>query len=152
MEGCSYFEIVSALDPSRAVRDACRMKARDSLLFAVLAGSFAMAIATGCDDASSGVSGHHRHGDEHRHGDGHRHREAAPADAQGRPLARGAEVRAEMKVPADNPITAEKAALGKQLFFDKTLSKDSSASCSTCHLPRRAGPTGTSSRRRSTAR
>jgi cytochrome c peroxidase len=34
---------------------------------------------------------------------------------------------------ADNPWTAEKAALGKQLFFDKRLSKDGSASCESCH-------------------
>jgi len=40
----------------------------------------------------------------------------------------------EMKVPADNALTAEKVALGKQLFFDKRLSKDGSASCETCHL------------------
>src|SRR5262245_34008064 len=36
------------------------------------------------------------------------------------------------KTPADNPLTAEAAALGKQLFFDKRLSKDGSASCETC--------------------
>ena len=41
----------------------------------------------------------------------------------------------EMKVPADNPLTAEKVHLGKQLFFDKRLSKDGSASCETCHVP-----------------
>ncbi|MCI0547779.1 MAG: c-type cytochrome [Candidatus Rokubacteria bacterium] len=36
--------------------------------------------------------------------------------------------------PADNPRTADKIALGKQLFFDKRLSRDGSASCETCHL------------------
>jgi cytochrome c peroxidase len=41
----------------------------------------------------------------------------------------------ELKVPEDNALTAEKVALGKQLFFDKRLSKDGSASCETCHLP-----------------
>lgn len=41
----------------------------------------------------------------------------------------------ELKVPEDNPLTAEKAALGKQLFFDKRLSKDGTAACETCHLP-----------------
>lgn len=41
----------------------------------------------------------------------------------------------ELKTPADNPLTPEKVALGKQLFFDKRLSKDGSASCETCHLP-----------------
>jgi cytochrome c peroxidase len=41
----------------------------------------------------------------------------------------------EMKIPADNELTAAKATLGKQLFFDKRLSKDGSASCETCHVP-----------------
>jgi cytochrome c peroxidase len=41
----------------------------------------------------------------------------------------------ELKVPEDNALTPEKVALGKQLFFDKRLSKDDSASCETCHLP-----------------
>jgi len=36
--------------------------------------------------------------------------------------------------PKDNPQTPEKVYLGKQLFFDKRLSKDGSASCETCHL------------------
>ena len=36
--------------------------------------------------------------------------------------------------PADNPGTPAKAELGKQLFFDKRLSGDGSASCETCHL------------------
>ena len=40
-----------------------------------------------------------------------------------------------MNVPADNPITPEKVALGKQLFFDKRLSKTGMMSCETCHLP-----------------
>ena len=31
-----------------------------------------------------------------------------------------------MEVPADNPTTLEKAALGRQLFFDKRLSVDGS--------------------------
>lgn len=36
-------------------------------------------------------------------------------------------------VPDDNPITAEKIALGKQLFFDPRLSVTMSVSCNTCH-------------------
>ena len=39
-----------------------------------------------------------------------------------------------MDVPADNPMTAEKAALGWQLFFDKRLSGDGKRSCYSCHL------------------
>lgn len=38
-----------------------------------------------------------------------------------------------MNIPADNPITAEKAALGRQLFFDQRLSGDGSRSCYSCH-------------------
>lgn len=36
--------------------------------------------------------------------------------------------------PADNPTTPEKAALGKQLFFDKRLSGDGSMACQGCHF------------------
>lgn len=35
--------------------------------------------------------------------------------------------------PQENPTTPEKAALGKQLFFDKRLSGDGSMSCQGCH-------------------
>ena len=37
--------------------------------------------------------------------------------------------------PVDNPITSTKVLLGKQLFFDKRLSKDESVSCAVCHDP-----------------
>jgi cytochrome c peroxidase len=40
--------------------------------------------------------------------------------------------------PEDNPYTAEKAALGRWLFFDKRLSSDGSISCASCHDPARA--------------
>lgn len=40
----------------------------------------------------------------------------------------------DMPVPADNPLTVEKVALGRQLFFDKRLSGDGSRSCYSCHL------------------
>ena len=40
-----------------------------------------------------------------------------------------------MNVPADNPVTPEKAALGKQLFFDTRLSKTGMMSCESCHFP-----------------
>ena len=39
----------------------------------------------------------------------------------------------ELKIPADNPQTAEKIALGQQLFFDPRLSVDGSRSCYSCH-------------------
>jgi cytochrome c peroxidase len=40
--------------------------------------------------------------------------------------------------PASNPLTPEKVALGKKLFFDTRLSADGSISCATCHNPQRA--------------
>jgi cytochrome c peroxidase len=41
----------------------------------------------------------------------------------------------EVPVPADNPITAEKIELGKQLFFDRRLSLNNTISCAMCHIP-----------------
>jgi cytochrome c peroxidase len=38
-------------------------------------------------------------------------------------------------IPAENPLTSEKAALGQKLYFDPRLSKDDSVSCATCHDP-----------------
>lgn len=37
------------------------------------------------------------------------------------------------RIPADNPISAEKVELGRHLFYDKRLSGNQAASCSTCH-------------------
>src|SRR5262244_891316 len=39
-----------------------------------------------------------------------------------------------MEIPADNPMTPERVALGRQLFFDKRLSGDESRSCYSCHV------------------
>jgi cytochrome c peroxidase len=39
-----------------------------------------------------------------------------------------------MPIPADNPMTPEKVALGRQLFFDERLSGDGSKSCYSCHV------------------
>jgi cytochrome c peroxidase len=39
-----------------------------------------------------------------------------------------------MQIPADNPMSAEKVALGRQLFFDERLSGDGSRSCYSCHV------------------
>lgn len=41
-------------------------------------------------------------------------------------------------VPADNPMTAEKVALGERLFFDPRLSVTGTYSCASCHDPERA--------------
>ena len=40
----------------------------------------------------------------------------------------------EMDIPDDNPITIEGVALGDRLFNDPILSKDSTLSCSGCHI------------------
>lgn len=67
---------------------------------------------------------------------------APPIPADG-PLARpkslkqvGVPVKATLSaVPADNPQTPEKIALGEKLFFDGRLSVDGTVACSTCHDP-----------------
>ena len=41
-------------------------------------------------------------------------------------------------IPADNPQTPEKIALGEKLFFDGRLSVDGTVACATCHDPGRA--------------
>jgi cytochrome c peroxidase len=41
-------------------------------------------------------------------------------------------------IPADNPQTPAKIALGQKLFFDGRLSADGSVACATCHDPARA--------------
>ncbi|MBL8176995.1 MAG: c-type cytochrome [Bryobacterales bacterium] len=43
-----------------------------------------------------------------------------------------------LPTPEENPLTAEKIALGKALFEDKRLSRDGSTSCATCHLAKYA--------------
>ncbi len=41
-------------------------------------------------------------------------------------------------LPIDNPLTEQGVALGRMLFFDPILSKDSTISCNTCHIQNRA--------------
>ena len=55
---------------------------------------------------------------------------AASLTAQGLP---------PVPAPAQNPITAEKAVLGKILFWDEQLSSDDTVACGTCHRPATAG-------------
>jgi cytochrome c peroxidase len=43
-----------------------------------------------------------------------------------------------MPVPAANPLTREKVALGRKLFFEKRLSRDGTLACASCHDPARA--------------
>lgn len=41
----------------------------------------------------------------------------------------------EVAVPADNPPTAQTVALGRKLYYDKSLSVDNSIACASCHDP-----------------
>lgn len=43
----------------------------------------------------------------------------------------------ELSIPADNPITKEKVALGDKLFHDVRFSSTSKVSCATCHDPKK---------------
>lgn len=47
-----------------------------------------------------------------------------------------------LSIPEDNPQTPEKIALGKQLYFDKRLSKDNTVSCASCHAPEKGYSNG----------
>src|SRR5580765_8604784 len=40
--------------------------------------------------------------------------------------------------PLENPITQEKIALGRRLFFERRLSRDGRTACASCHDPGRA--------------
>lgn len=44
-----------------------------------------------------------------------------------------------MIAPPENPLTPEKALLGKFLFWEEQLSSDDSVACATCHQPFRGG-------------
>jgi len=61
-------------------------------------------------------------------------KETAAFKPEIQPLPAGLARYEAMEVPADNPMTPEKAALGRQLFFDKRLSGDGSRSCYFCHV------------------
>lgn len=41
----------------------------------------------------------------------------------------------QMDIPDDNPMTEEGKELGRHLFYDPILSRDSTVSCASCHLP-----------------
>jgi cytochrome c peroxidase len=42
------------------------------------------------------------------------------------------------RVPYDNPMSDEKVALGRHLFYERRLSRDGTLACATCHDPARA--------------
>jgi len=62
----------------------------------------------------------------------------AAASLAGAPSTLGAQLPAP-PVPPENPITAEKAVLGKILFWDEQLSSDNTVACGTCHIPAAGG-------------
>lgn len=43
--------------------------------------------------------------------------------------------KANLAIPANNPMTRAKIELGRQLFFDPRLSPDATISCASCHVP-----------------
>jgi cytochrome c peroxidase len=43
-----------------------------------------------------------------------------------------------MPIPEDNPMTVERVARGRELFFDTRLSRDGTIACASCHEPERA--------------
>ena len=45
---------------------------------------------------------------------------------------------AYMPIPEDNPLSPQRADLGRRLFFDPILSRNRQAACATCHDPNRA--------------
>jgi cytochrome c peroxidase len=53
----------------------------------------------------------------------------------------------KVPVPPDNPLSREKIALGRKLFFDRRLSLNNTFSCAMCHIPEQ----GYSSREQATA-
>lgn len=63
---------------------------------------------------------------------------APPADGDEGALLRVPSHWPAVPVPAHNPVTVEKAELGRRLFFDPILSGDRTVSCASCHLPSRA--------------
>ena len=49
-----------------------------------------------------------------------------------------AELKTHYVVPADNPSTPDKVALGQKLFFDPGLSSNGRVACASCHDVRRS--------------
>lgn len=58
-----------------------------------------------------------------------------PVWAQDNPRPEGLAPLGPPPIPADNPQTPEKVALGEKLFFDPILSGNNAMPCSACHLP-----------------
>ena len=60
---------------------------------------------------------------------------AGAAAAQDAPRPAGLAALDPPPIPADNPMTTEKIALGEKLFFDPILSGNNAMPCSACHEP-----------------
>ena len=124
------------------------MKLRNTFLSVALATAAAMATASGCDDPSGpakpGASASAPTGAVAASGTATASASVKPLPPMPKadPIPEAPKYAPEMKVPADNPLTPEKVSLGKQLFFDKTLSSDGSASCKTCHWPEKGWTDG----------
>lgn len=61
--------------------------------------------------------------------------QAAAGDSEESALAKAPLGLPPVPIPDDNPMTADKVALGRMLYFDTRLSKDGTTSCATCHDP-----------------
>ncbi len=59
----------------------------------------------------------------------------ASTDVQANSLKQSYQRPDSIPFPSDNPYSAEKAALGKMLFFEPRLSKNRNMTCATCHNP-----------------
>lgn len=67
---------------------------------------------------------------------------AAPAEAKARHGKTGFAwtlplgiAQSDLRIPADNPMSAAKVELGRLLYFDKRLSADDTVACASCHAP-----------------
>lgn len=63
-----------------------------------------------------------------------------PKEARERPIGAALKITSPLglpplRIPADNPPTAETVALGRKLFYDPRLSANDKLSCATCHNP-----------------
>lgn len=118
------------------------MKLPSTLLFAFLAGG-AFAAAAGCGDPSQPA----KPGASASAPSASASASAAavkplPPMPKADPIPDAPKYAGPMNIPADNPMTPEKVSLGKQLFFDKRLSGDGTAACTTCHLPEKGWTDG----------
>lgn len=63
------------------------------------------------------------------------HGQSTPQSQRGRERGQPAGLDLYLPIPRDNPLRAEVVDLGRTLFFDPILSRDSSLACASCHQP-----------------